>query len=179
MPTGRTANGKPSLECQRPAEGRLHGGGDYAVLYLVVCRHCFHPLPTENPLRKLFAVPVIALGAVTLSGSAAFAHECTNASRNAHKPDAGAQVVFASSDEAPPLYVSQGLANRIDRGIVDFESGEGFHGLIAFDEDGDGEVDGSTYIGVGPDGSIPLNAQLNGSPDHGIVNICGPEGCTE
>ena len=34
-------------------------------------------------MRKLFAAPVITLGLVTLTGSAAFAHECYNASRSA------------------------------------------------------------------------------------------------
>jgi len=72
--------------------------------------------------------------------------------------------------------MKKGLEMLIERGIVDFETGEGFHGLIGFDEDGDGVADASTYI-VGPGGELPLIAQLNGSPDHGMVNICGPEGC--
>jgi hypothetical protein len=37
----------------------------------------------ENPLRKLFAAPVIVLGVVALTGPSAFAHECYNASRSA------------------------------------------------------------------------------------------------
>jgi hypothetical protein len=29
-----------------------------------------------------------------------------------------------------------------------------------------------TYI-VGPNGEIPTQAQQSGSPDHGIINLCG------
>jgi hypothetical protein len=39
-----------------------------------------------------------------------------------------------------------------------------------------GEADAHTYI-VGPDAEIPLNAQLRGSTEHGINNLCGPTGC--
>jgi hypothetical protein len=65
-----------------------------------------------------------------------------------------------------------GLENRIAQGIVDFESGEGFHGLIAFDVDGDGVADFSTWIGVGPDGhEIPIEAQFRGPACRGITNL--------
>ena len=66
----------------------------------------------------------------------------------------------------------EGLENRIAQGIVDFESGEGFHGLIAFDVDGDGVADASTYIGVGPEGDeLPIEAQFRGPACRGITNL--------
>jgi hypothetical protein len=99
------------------------------------------------------------------------AHVCTNAS----KPDgAGAQFV-----EGPEGLVSAkvGFLKRLEKGLLD-ETGGGFHGIIAWDANDDGVADGHTYI-VGPGGGIPLNAQLRGSPDHGIVNLCGPDGCPQ
>ena len=53
-----------------------------------------------------------------------------------------------------------GLANRFAQGLVDPETGEGFHGLIGFDFDGDA-VDFSTYI-VGPDDEIPSSPSSTG-----------------
>jgi hypothetical protein len=49
--------------------------------------------------------------------------------------------------------------------------GAGFHGLIAFDFDGDGVADASTWIGVGPDGEVPLQAQFRGPACRGLTNI--------
>ena len=95
------------------------------------------------------------------------AHECINASKS--DPTAGAQLVIGASGEV--LYISRGLATRVERGIIDFESGEGFHGLIAFDIDGDGAADLSTWIGVGPEGEIPLEAQFHGPACRGLTNI--------
>lgn len=112
---------------------------------------------------------VVAAALFGASGGVAAAHECFNASKNANKPAAGAQVVFGEDDTI--LYATNGLMNRISRGLVDEETGEGFHGLIAFDDDGDGIADAHTFI-VTPAGEIPTIAQSSGSPDHGIVNIC-------
>jgi hypothetical protein len=47
---------------------------------------------------------------------------------------------------------------------------------VGIDVDGDGVADVSTYI-VGPDDELPATAQENGSPDHGIVNICTQIDC--
>jgi hypothetical protein len=77
--------------------------------------------------------------------------------------------VFGSEDQV--LYMSKGLQNRIERGLIDFDTGEGFHGIVAFDIDGDGVADASTYIGVGPDGEIPLEAQFAGPACRGITNL--------
>ena len=95
------------------------------------------------------------------------AHECINVSKS--DPTAGAQLVFGANDEV--LYISRGLATRIKQGLIDFETGEGFHGLIAFDIDGDGAADLSTWIGVGPDGEIPLEAQFRGPACRGLTNV--------
>jgi hypothetical protein len=71
-----------------------------------------------------------------------------------------------------PIYISDALLKRIERGIIDFETGEGFHGIVAFDFDGDGVADASTYFGVGPDGTeIPLEAQFAGPACRGLTNI--------
>jgi hypothetical protein len=49
---------------------------------------------------------------------------------------------------------------------------EGFHGLIAFDADGDRDADFSTWLGVGPDGTeIPLEAQFMGPACRGLTNL--------
>jgi hypothetical protein len=45
-------------------------------------------------------------------------------------------------------------------------------GLIAFDVNGDGIADFSTWIDVGPDGEIPLVAQLSGPACQGLTNLC-------
>lgn len=105
--------------------------------------------------------------AVVMAG-AALAHECVNASQMGNRPGAGAQVVFGEGDE--PVSITNGLARRIEKGIVDAESGDGFHGKLGFDFDGDGVADGATWQ-VTPGGSIPSQAQENGPPCRGITNF--------
>jgi hypothetical protein len=122
-----------------------------------------------NIVKRAVAGVVGVAGATVLLAAPAFAHECTNASKNANNPAAGAQLVFGANDEV--LFISTGLANRVERGLVDFDTGEGFHGLIAFDIDGDGVADASTWIGVGPDGEVPLEAQFRGPACRGLTNI--------
>ena len=96
------------------------------------------------------------------------ADSCTNASKK--YADSGAQIVLGADDEV--LFITGGLENRIAQGIVDPESGEGFHGIIAFDDDGDGVADASTYIGVGPDGDeLPIEAQFRGPVCRGITSL--------
>jgi hypothetical protein len=108
-----------------------------------------------------------AVGSLVLVAGPALATECINASKKYQ--DSGAQVVFGPNDEL--LYITPGLINRFEQGIVDPETGEGFHGLIAFDFDGDGVADASTWIGVGPDGEIPIEAQFRGPACRGLTNI--------
>jgi hypothetical protein len=116
--------------------------------------------------RRLLSLPAGILASLLIA-STALGFECTNASKS--RPAAGAQVVFAV--DGTPLYITNGLLNRIDKGLVDEETGEGYHGQVAFDFDGDGVADASVYFGVGPDGEIPLNAQLKGPACRGLTNI--------
>ena len=110
------------------------------------------------------ATVVVALG---LAAGVASAHECTNASK---PPGAGVQVIIdANTDQL--VWASHGLTKRFENGLIG-PDGEGFHGLVGIDFDGDGVADATTYI-VTPNGEIPTQAQQNGSPTHGIVNICG------
>lgn len=101
-----------------------------------------------------------------VTGGPAFAQHCYNPNKPA---GAGAQVVF-DENFAEPVSMTNGLANRIEKGIVDVETGEGYHGIVGADFDGDGEADFSTWQ-VTPTGSIPDQAIHNGSPDHGIIEI--------
>lgn len=112
-------------------------------------------------------VGAIALVLAVLIAAPAFAFECINASKK--NQAAGAQIVFGPDGEV--LFITEGLQSRIEQGLVDPETGEGFHGQIAFDEDGDGVADASTYIGVGPEGEIPLQAQFRGPACRGLTNI--------
>ena len=102
-----------------------------------------------------------------LIASSALAHECTNASK---PPAAGDQIVFAADFETV-LYMTPGLMQRFERGVVDADTGEGFHGLIGVSFDGDTEPEISIYLGVGPDGEIPLEAQYRGPACRGLTNI--------
>ena len=118
-------------------------------------------------MRRSILVGAIALVLSIVIAAPVFAFECTNASKKDQA--AGAQIVFGPNDEV--LFITEGLQSRIDQGLVDPETGEGFHGQIAFDFDGDGVADASTYIGVGPEGEIPLEAQFRGPACRGLTNI--------
>jgi hypothetical protein len=117
--------------------------------------------------RPLFVTSLAVLISVLIAAPA-LATECVNASKG--DQDAGAQVILGPDFETP-IYISQGLQQRLDSGVVDFETGEGFHGIIGFDFDGDGQADVSTWFGVGPDGEIPLEAQFAGPACRGLTNI--------
>jgi hypothetical protein len=114
--------------------------------------------------RRVAAIMGGTLASLLLATSV-MAHECVNANKQVA---AGVQVVFGLDDQI--VWVSDGLAKRIEKGVVDPETGEGFHGLVGFDMDGDGSPDLSTYL-VGPDGEIPVPAQLRGPACKGITNL--------
>jgi hypothetical protein len=121
--------------------------------------------------RALVGTGVGLIGALGFAGTA-FADHCTNPQRDGHDPSKGVQVILDVSGPEPSIeWANPGVLNRVDNGIIDPESGEGFHGLIGFDFDGDELVDVMTYQ-VGPEGdALPETAIENGSPDHGIVDI--------
>jgi hypothetical protein len=115
--------------------------------------------------RRLALGGIAAAATIVLTAGPGLAHECVNASRNG---TAGAQIILGADDSV--LWISNGLQSRIDQGLVDPETGEGFSGLVGFDIDGDGVGDVATWI-VGPNGEIPLKAQFNGDPCKGVTNI--------
>lgn len=117
---------------------------------------------------------ISAIGVVLFAVPAA-ADQCTNVSKTEHNALAGAQVVF-DAETGEIVSITEGLENRIARGLVDPVTGEGFHGIIGAVHGEDfaeqfGTSATSTFI-VTPEGHIPHQAQDNGSPDHGVVNVC-------
>jgi hypothetical protein len=117
----------------------------------------------RRPITATFLGVLASLAIV----SSALATECINASKSDQA--AGAQVLIGPTGEI--VWTTEGLANRIDQGVIDPDTGAGFHGLIAFDADGDDIADYSTWIDVGPDGEIPLVAQLSGPACRGLTNL--------
>ena len=70
------------------------------------------------------------------------------------------------------VWMTEGLANRIDQGLVDPVTGAGFHGIAGLDFNGDGVADVSTWVGVDPDGTeIPDSAQDNGPACRGLTSV--------
>jgi hypothetical protein len=121
-------------------------------------------------MKLIRRTALIALGgaaALVLSASPSLAAECVNASKN--DQSAGVQAIIDLTT-GEVVWSTPGLANRFDQGLVDPDTGEGFHGVIGFDFNGDGIVDVSTYI-VGPEDEIPEIAQTNGPACSGITNI--------
>lgn len=117
-------------------------------------------------ITRLSISTVAAGAAFFLSAGVASAHECTNADKPA---GAGAQVII-NAETGEIEWATKGLQNRFAQGLIDPATGEGYHGLIGLDFDGDGTADVSTYI-VGPNGELPETAQSNGATCHGIVFI--------
>jgi hypothetical protein len=119
-------------------------------------------------MRRSITAAFLGIVASVAIASSALAHECTNASKS--DPAAGAQALIdATTGEI--LWITEGLANRLAQGVVDPATSEGFHGLVAFDTTGDGIADFSTWIDVGPDGEVPLVAQLSGPACRGLTNL--------
>jgi hypothetical protein len=117
-------------------------------------------------IRRSGALGAVAAAALSVLGAGtALAVDCTNASKPA---GAGVQVIIGPDDEIE--WTTRGVAVRIDHGLIDSNTGEGFHGLIGFDVDGDGKADVSTYV-VTPNSALPEVAQINGAACHGIVPI--------
>ena len=105
-----------------------------------------------------------AASAIVLAAGPASATECVNASK---LQEAGIQVLLGPGGIE---WSTKGVATRISQGLINPDTGEGFHGLIGFDFDGNGTLDFQTFV-VGPDGEIPELAQFNGPSCHGITNV--------
>ena len=116
-------------------------------------------------IRRLLLGVVTFLALVALAAGPVLAGHCTNADKN---PAAGVQVTI--NLVTGQITFSSGLQQRIDQGIVDPITFEGFSGLAGFDVTGDNVADLTTYI-VGPNFEIPPQAQLNGATCHGVVSI--------
>jgi hypothetical protein len=118
-------------------------------------------------MRRIILSAVSAVALSLVLATSALAMDCTNASKI---PAAGVQAVLDSNFQ--PVWISHGLQQRIDAGVVDPLTGAGLHGLIGFDLDDDGDVDASTWVGVGPEGTeIPDTAQENGPACRGLTNL--------
>jgi hypothetical protein len=119
-------------------------------------------------MRRQTTAALLGVAASLVFASSALAGDCVNASK---VPSAGAQVVIdIQTGEA--VFVSDAVQKRIDRGLIDFDTGAGFHGLLGFDFTGDGEADLTTWFGIGPDGTeIPQVAQFSGPACRGVTNI--------
>jgi len=118
-------------------------------------------------IRRTAVVAIAGAAALVLSAGPSLAHECVNASKK--DQSAGAQAIIdLTTGEVE--WSTPGLANRFAHGLVDPDTGEGFHGVVGFDIDGDGVVDVSTFI-VGPEAELPDVAQNNGPACSGITNI--------
>jgi hypothetical protein len=100
--------------------------------------------------------------------SSALATDCVNAS----KPQASGVQILIDAPTGQIAWTTPGVAERIERGLIDPNTGEGFHGILGVDFDGDGVAEVSTWVGVGPDGAeIPQVAQFNGPACRGLTNI--------
>ena len=118
-------------------------------------------------MRRSTFVTVVAAALCLLVAAPALADHCTNASKS--DPMDGAQVLIGVDGSI--LWATEGVANRLEQGVVG-EDGEGFHGIVAFDIDGDEVADASTWVGVGPEGdAIADPALLNGPACRGITEI--------
>jgi hypothetical protein len=119
-------------------------------------------------MRRIIMGAAAAVAMSLVLATSALAMDCANASKN---QAAGVQAVF-DINTFQPVWISKGLQQRIDQGIVDPQTGAGFHGLLGIDIDGDGVADVSTWAGVGPEGEeIPTTAQENGPACRGLTSI--------
>jgi hypothetical protein len=119
-------------------------------------------------VRRSITATLLGVVASLLIASSALATECFNASKSDQA--AGAQALI-DGNTGEIIWMTEGLAARLAQGVIDPNTSEGFHGLVAFDYSDDGIADFSTWINVGPDGEIPLVAQLSGPACRGLTNL--------
>ena len=119
-------------------------------------------------MRRIIASAVAAVALSLVLATSALAMDCVNASKN----QAAGVLAVLDFNTFMPVWISDGLQQRIDHGVIDPVTGAGLHGLIGIDLDGDAVADVSTWVGVGPDGTeIPTNAQENGPACRGLTNL--------
>jgi hypothetical protein len=120
-------------------------------------------------MRRPVVASLLGVIASVAIASSALAMDCTNVSKS--DPIDGAQVLI-DGNTGDVLWISNGLAERLERGVVDPSSGEGLHGIIAIDYTTDGIADVSTWFGVGPEGAeIAEPALLNGPTCRGLTSL--------
>lgn len=117
-----------------------------------------------NGTTRVCLAGLAAASAIVLTAGPALATECVNASK---LQEAGIQVLLGPTGIE---WSTPGITKRISQGLINPDTGEGFHGLVGFDFDGNGTLDFQTYV-VGPDDEIPELAQFNGPACHGITNV--------
>lgn len=119
-------------------------------------------------MRRTMTATILGVVASLAIASSALASDCINASKS--DQTAGVQAIL-NVVTGEVVWTTEGLATRLEQGLVG-PDGEGFHGLVGFDFNGDGVVDASTWIGVGPDGTeIAEPALLNGPACRGLTSI--------
>jgi hypothetical protein len=119
-------------------------------------------------MRRSITATFLGVVASLLIASSTLATECINASKSSQA--AGAQALI-DGNTGEIIWMTEGLAARLAHGVIDPDTAEGFHGLVAFDTTNDGIADFSTWIDVGPDGEVPLVAQLSGPACRGLTNL--------
>src|SRR5262245_26152498 len=129
----------------------------------------------ERLIKGIAGVGVLFAATFAMGGTA-WAGHCTNIQKDQHDPSKGVQVIINDTDGSIE-WANAGVQNKVASGKINPDTGEGFHGHVGIDFDGDGKVDVVTYI-VSPRGALPDTAINNGSPDHGIVDICAVIDCS-
>jgi hypothetical protein len=119
-------------------------------------------------MRRIIRAAVLGALASLMLASTALASHCVNPNK---VEEAGAQVIFNLAT-GQIVWTTIGVATRLDQGLIDPATGEGFHGLVGFDFNGDGIVEATTWVGVGPDGTaIPWQAQAFGPACQGVTDF--------
>ena len=114
---------------------------------------------------RITVIPVAAAIALGVTAGPAAADHCVNANTN----NQGLQVVIDAAT-GEPSYLAPGVRRRVERGLIDVATGDGFAGPLGIDFDGDGTAD-VVSLQVTPWNAIPEPALVNGATCHGIVDI--------
>ena len=119
-------------------------------------------------MRRPITAAFLGIVASLAIASSALAHECVNASKSDQA--AGAQALI-DANTGEILWITEGLTNRLAKGVVDPNHRRRPPRPDRLRCHGDGNADYSTWIEVGPDGEVPLVAQLSGPACRGLTNL--------